>query len=77
MGQDNEKVKFEGHLDNNNSHRKRIFNVENRKGIKEICEVPGCRCNLEHNEVHAKVCESCLESPPPFMKSKARPKYYT
>jgi hypothetical protein len=75
MGQENDKVEFEGHRQTN-SRRRPIFNRDSHEKPREICDVPGCTCSLKHQEFNTKICSSCLQSPPPFLKTKYQPIYY-
>jgi hypothetical protein len=75
MGQDNEKIQFENQ-NQVESKRRAIFKNAKDAAPVEYCDIPGCKCPLQHGEYDMKVCDECQEQPPPFMRSKNYPSYY-
>lgn len=72
MGQENDKVIFQGHQSPLKT-RRHIFQKE--EADRELCQIPGCKCTLKHLETHGKICSNCLEAPPPFVKTGNSPVY--
>lgn len=74
MGQEGSKVVFEGNR--HDLHRKRIFSGESsprKEGTSQDYYLGKAGSGMEPNDRASKVCNQCLEHPPPFVRSAQRP----